>query len=327
MTDTNDAVDVSGIDRDKSHLIRADYDSVRIADAVRRSPHFTAAFANPGDYDVVFSTPDTGDGRAWSLTLEDPAPSDDDMLGQPVLHEALAAAILNHPDFVAATPDYPDDGDITIHTRDGRRYLGVIGIATDEDTALLQQPTPVAPSGDARHDVVHIAAALRSSPHIRSVTPVEPGDEAVWFKDAGGTEYELALVSSEPIPDAESVAYAWDAVAAAIGSHPHFIRSVLEQRSFGPLNLDTVTVDTRTGTEYTLKLTLKLPGDPRPEHDSRPASPAADLTAAADRLLHSDATDSERAMAGLLSHVAATWDNLDGPLREHAHAVARTLTR
>ncbi|MFE6462374.1 hypothetical protein ACFVP0_33625 [Streptomyces cinereoruber] len=52
MTDTlPGAVDVSGIDRDKSPLIHADYDSVRIADAVRRSPHFTAAYANPGDYD------------------------------------------------------------------------------------------------------------------------------------------------------------------------------------------------------------------------------------------------------------------------------------
>ncbi|GHG14127.1 hypothetical protein ACFFSH_31350 [Streptomyces filamentosus] len=325
MTDTSsDAVDVFGIDCDKSHLIHADYDSVRIADALRRSPHFTAAYANPGDYDVVFATSDTGDGRAWLLTLKDPAPSDDDMLGMPVLHEALAAAVLNHPDFVAATPDYPSDGDITIHTRDGQRYLGVIGIATDEDTALLKQPAPAAaPSETARHDVVHIAAALRSSPHIRSVTPVEPGDTAVWFKDADGLEHELALVSSEPISDAPSVAYTWDAVAAAIGSHPHFTRSVLEERSFGPLNLDTVTVYTRTGTEYTLKLTLKLPGDPRPER--RPVSPAADLTTAAERLLHPQATDSDRAMAGLLNHVAATWDSLDAPLREHAHAVARTL--
>ncbi|MFJ2819457.1 hypothetical protein [Streptomyces sp. NPDC087294] len=203
MTDTNlDAVDVSGIDRDKSPLARADYDSVRIADAVRRSPHFTAAYANPGDYDVVFSTPDTGDGRAWRLVLEDPAPSDDDMLGKPVLHEALAAAILNHPDFVAATPDYPNDGDITIHTRDGQRYLAVLGIATDEDTALLKQPAPAIP-----------------------------------------------------------------------------------------------------------------------------ATPAADVAYAADRLLTSDPSDSERATAELLNYVAATWDKQDLPLREHAQAVVCTLTR
>lgn len=62
---------------------------------------------------------------------------------QPVLH-ALAAAILTHPDFVAATPDYPNDGDITIHTRDGQSYLAVLGIATDEDTALLNEPSPAA---------------------------------------------------------------------------------------------------------------------------------------------------------------------------------------
>lgn len=155
-------------DRDKSHLIDADYDSVRIADAVRRSPHFTAAYANPGDYDVIFSTRDTGDGRAWRLVLKDPAPSDDDLLGEPVLHEALAAAILNHPDVVSATPDYPRDDDITIHTRDGRRYLAVLGIATDEDTALLKQAAPVAPSGDQEHstpaaDIAYAADRLLTS--------------------------------------------------------------------------------------------------------------------------------------------------------------------
>ncbi|MEV7114369.1 hypothetical protein [Streptomyces anulatus] len=55
----------------------------------------------------------------------------------------------------------------------------------------------------------------------------------------------------EPEPDAERVAYAGDAVAAAIGNHPHFIRAVLDQPYFGPLNLDTITALTRTGVEYT----------------------------------------------------------------------------
>lgn len=92
------------------------------------------------------------------------------MLGQPVLHEVLAAAVLNHPDFVAATPDYPNDGDITIHARDGQRYLGVIGIATDEDTALVKPPAPAtAPSEDADVDDI-----LRTVGQLRSRTDDNP---------------------------------------------------------------------------------------------------------------------------------------------------------
>ncbi|GAA4658492.1 hypothetical protein GCM10023347_07140 [Streptomyces chumphonensis] len=98
---------------------------------------------------------------------------------------------------------------------------------------------------DADHDAVRIADALRASPHITSVAPTEPGDETVWFRDADGTGYELSLTTVEPDPEAERVAYAWDAVVAAIGNHPHFIRAALEQPSFGPLNLNTITALTR----------------------------------------------------------------------------------
>ncbi|MEV6319302.1 hypothetical protein [Streptomyces sp. NPDC051776] len=66
---------------------------------------------------------------------------------------------------------------------------------------------------------MRIADALRGTPHIRFVAPAEPGDETVWFRDADGTGYELSLTSAEPIPDAQPAAYAWDAVAAAIGNH------------------------------------------------------------------------------------------------------------
>ncbi|MFB7919187.1 hypothetical protein [Streptomyces sp. NPDC056061] len=117
------------------------------------------------------------------------------------------------------------------------------------------------------------------------------------------------------------MAYAWHAVAAAIGNHPHFIRATLEQPSFGPLNLNTITALTRAGNEYTLSLT----GSPRPVHEEEPTSPAADVAYAADKLLVSDPSDSERATAKLLNYVAATWDKQDLPLREHAQAVARTL--
>jgi hypothetical protein len=92
-------------------------------------------------------------------------------------------------------------------------------------------------------------------PRITFVAPAEPEDETVWFSDAYGTGFELALTTEEPDPDAERVAYPWNAVAAAIGNHPHFIRAALEQKSFGPLNLDTVTALTRTGNKYTLPLT------------------------------------------------------------------------
>ncbi|MGW4277691.1 hypothetical protein ACWEGQ_36395 [Streptomyces seoulensis] len=83
---------------------------------------------------------------------------------------------------------------------------------------------------DADHDAVRIADALRSSPHITFVAPAAPGDETVWFRDADGTGFELSLAAVEPDPDGERVAYAWDAVAAAIANYQHFIRAALEQR-------------------------------------------------------------------------------------------------
>jgi hypothetical protein len=108
---------------------------------------------------------------------------------------------------------------------------------TTEFPAIDRDKSPLL---DADHDAVRIVDALRSSSHITFVAPAEPGDETVWFSDADGTGFELSLTTVEPDPDAERVAYAWDAVAAAIGNHPHFIRAALEQESFGPLNLDTM---------------------------------------------------------------------------------------
>ncbi|MCP9213488.1 hypothetical protein [Streptomyces cucumeris] len=117
------------------------------------------------------------------------------------------------------------------------------------------------------------------------------------------------------------MAYAWDAVVAAIGNHQHFIRAALEQPSFGPLNLNTITALTRTSNEYTLTLTACY----RPVDDQEHSTPAAGVAYAADRLLTNDPSDSERATAELLNYVAATWDKQDLPLREHAQAVARAL--
>ncbi|MER5887014.1 hypothetical protein ABT160_24585 [Streptomyces sp. NPDC001941] len=189
---------------------------------------------------------------------------------------------------------------------------------TTEFPAIDRDKSPLL---DADHDAVRIADALRRSPHITFVAPASPGDETVGFRDADGTGFELSLTTVEPNPDGERAAYAWDAVAAAIGNHWHFIRAALEQPSFGPLNLNTITALTRTGNEYTLTLTAGY----RPADDQDHSTPAADVAYVADRLLVSDPSDSERATAELLNYVAATWDKQDLPLREHAQAVARAL--
>lgn len=82
---------------------------------------------------------------------------------------------------------------------------------------------------------------------------------------ADGIGYELALATVEPDPEAERVAYAWDVVAAALGNHPHFIRTVLEQKSFGLLNRDTITA-------LTHRQQLHPADDRRPEHRLRKGS-------------------------------------------------------
>ncbi|WP_146057518.1 hypothetical protein [Streptomyces sp. SM12] len=187
-----------------------------------------------------------------------------------------------------------------------------------EPSAIDHDKSPLL---DADHDTARIADALRSSPHITFVAPAAPGDKSVWLRDADGTGFELSLATVEPAPDAEPVAYVWDAVTAAIGNHPHFIRAALDQPSFGPVNLDTITALTRTGNEYTLKLAASL----LPVDDQEPSFPAEDVAYAADRLLTSDPSDSERATAELLNYLAATWDKQDQPLREHAQAIARAL--
>ncbi|WP_331755470.1 hypothetical protein OG298_44475 (plasmid) [Streptomyces sp. NBC_01005] len=179
------------IDRDKSPLFDADHDPVRIADALRRSPHFVAADAEPGDDTVRFTTEA---GINYKLTLKDAEPTDDDLLLEPVLTEAIAAAILNHPGFVAADAGLPREDTITIQTYNQVRHLLVLDV--DRGNALA------------------------------------------------------------------------------------------------PVDLST---------------------------------PALDVALAADRLLASDPSDSERATAELLNYVAATWDKQELPLREHAQAVARTL--
>ncbi|MFI6730122.1 hypothetical protein [Streptomyces atratus] len=182
----------SAIDRDKSPLIDADHDAVRIADALRNSPHVITAHARPGEDRVTFTT--LG-GNGFALTLQDAEPTTDDILPSPVMTEALAAAILNHPDFYVATPDSPREDTITVQTRGGNRYLLALDVAPDADT-----------------------------------------DE-----------------------------------------------------------------------DYPLQ--------------------AEDVAHAADRLLTDNPSDSDRAVAELLNYIGATWEKQDLPLRQHAQAVARSLTQ
>ncbi|WRZ96364.1 hypothetical protein OHB54_46285 (plasmid) [Streptomyces sp. NBC_01007] len=111
---------LSSVDREKSPLLDADFDAVRIAAALLNSPHILTASAEPGDDTVRF----TGQaGTRYTLTLQSAEPTDDDQLLAPVLTEALAAAILNSPHFVAATADSPRKDTITVQTRDQTRYL------------------------------------------------------------------------------------------------------------------------------------------------------------------------------------------------------------
>ncbi|MCM2424247.1 hypothetical protein [Streptomyces sp. RKAG293] len=181
---------------------------------------------------------------------------------------------------------------------------------------------------DADHDVVRIADALRASPHIRSVTAAEPGEETIWFTDDHGTGFALALTGEEPCADdPQTVAYTWDAVAAAIGNHPHFVHAELARDGFGPEKLDTITARTRTGNEYTLKLTVGLP----PHHGvpEEPPVAVADILHAVGQLrahLTSDpAGVTLNAAADLLEHIAGTWDQQDDQTRQRAYVLALSL--
>ncbi|WP_406835014.1 hypothetical protein ACICHK_41320 (plasmid) [Streptomyces sp. AHU1] len=106
-----------------------------------------------------------------------------------------------------------------------------------------------------------------------------------------------------------------DAIAAEILNHPGF-----------------VTADADSPRKDTIKSRNQVHHHLVPDADRSNtltpkdlSTPAVDVALAADKLLASDPSDSERAMAELLNYVAATWDKQDLPLRERVQAVARTL--
>jgi hypothetical protein len=108
-----------------------------------------------------------------------------------------------------------------------------------------------------------------------------------------------------------------EALVAAIFNHPDFHVATLGSR-----REDIMTVQSCGGVRYLLVLDV----DPDAgAHDF--STPDEDVSYAADRLLTSDPSDAECATAELLHYVAATWDEQDRALRQHARAVARSLTR
>lgn len=129
------------IDLDKSPLIDADHDPERIADALRNSPHFLGADGEAGGDTVTFTTPA---GVGYVLTLKDAEPTEDDLLPEPVLTEAVAAAILNHPNFVVASADDPHDDAITIQSRGGIRYQLALAYDRTVDPGAGVESTPAA---------------------------------------------------------------------------------------------------------------------------------------------------------------------------------------
>ncbi|MFG2683992.1 hypothetical protein [Streptomyces sp. NPDC048392] len=166
----------TAIDQTESPLIDADHDVVRIAEALRRSPHIIAADAEPGDT-VRFTT---AEGLPYKITLTSAAPLTDAPLDGPIPTEAAAAAILNHPAFVVALPDdelpkYPDlpaplpeplpvQG-ITIQTREGFFYY----LAFELD---VTRPRPR--SGSAEEPPAPVANILRAVGQLRSRNDNDP---------------------------------------------------------------------------------------------------------------------------------------------------------
>ncbi|MBZ6261161.1 hypothetical protein KVH22_37235 [Streptomyces olivaceus] len=132
---------------------------------------------------------------------------------------------------------------------------------------------------------------------------------------------------ADPRERPQGEAYAWDAVAAAIGNHPDFASAELASQPIG-LNLNTITAITRTDFEYTLKLTVS----PRPGYGSTSEEapvPVADILRTVGQL-RSRGEDNPDAVvfdatADLLEHVAGTWDQQDDQTRQRAYVLASSL--
>ncbi|MFF0191082.1 hypothetical protein [Streptomyces sp. NPDC005244] len=181
-------------------------------------------------------------------------------------------------------------------------------LADRETSALL----------DADFDAVRIAAALLNSPHLLTAS-AEPGDDVVRFTSRDGIGYTLALESAEPDEDDLLPApVLTEAVAAAILNSPHFVAAAADSP-----REDTIAVQTRDQARHLLVVDI----DRSAGNGHTPAAPVADIASAADQLLTSAPSESERATAELLHHIAETWDRQDRPLRQHAQTLARALSQ
>ncbi|WP_128380440.1 hypothetical protein [Streptomyces cavernae] len=202
-------------------------------------------------------------------------------------------------------------------------------MASTEFPAIDRDKSPLLAADE---DAELIADALRNSPHIIAVD-TEPGD-TIRFTVTEGMSYRIRMSSAPPLTDAPMTEpIPTEAAAAAILNHPAFVVALpdddipvhprLPAPLPDPLPVQGITVQTREGFSYYLAVELDLTRRCGQEL----SAPAADVAYAADRVLAGDPSDSDRAVAGLLNYVAATWDRQDVPLREHAQAVARSLIR
>ncbi|MER8062729.1 MULTISPECIES: hypothetical protein [unclassified Streptomyces] len=83
-------------------------------------------------------------GLNFTLTFKEAEPTEDDLLPEPVLTEAIATAILNHPGFVVADADSPREDTITIQSRNQVRHLLVLNVDCGNALAPEDLPTPAA---------------------------------------------------------------------------------------------------------------------------------------------------------------------------------------
>ena len=165
---------------------------------------------------------------------------------------------------------------------------------------------------DGDDEAVHIAEALNNSPHIIAAG-ARPGEDTVAFTSTSGLSCAVTLRDADPAEDdGLSEPALVQAVAAAILNHPRFVLATPEA--------DTVAIQTRDGVRYRLDLGAT------PHVGQNPSASATRVADAADQLLTSVPSASDRAVAELLTYVAATWNHQDTALREHAQTVARTLT-
>lgn len=169
----------TAIDPGKSPLPDADHDIVRIAEALRRSPHIrTVDDAAPGDEGVWFRDA-SGVGYALSLVTVKPILVDEPP-GEAYAPDAVATAIGNHPDFVDARVGMKVPGEhldtITALTRTGHEYT------------LTMALTPRPRSGSTEEPPAPVADILRAVGQLRSRGDDNP-DAVVFDATAGLLEY------------------------------------------------------------------------------------------------------------------------------------------